>query len=577
MTMGYLPLLTNGRKGCCADPCTSIRVSCEVENSCCKKIPKTFCIKFIPDNLDDYAETSLLVDFGYYDALIGRYTITKVNGCTFRITYEQTIYGECFWRLQVHVWATEVYIGVEIFNQTYPISNNLLTCDDGYGYGYGYGGNKPCENPSFTFSTDHEGATTPGNFIIQRFDLSHAKFRRIAFSPEESEVELYEPVCGGCVKPCRYICVEYDKVIVNEDDEEILTHIKRTFIWMANHEHQAGWYSTKCDVEDSIIPLENAYEYGGGCRLAISIADLPGADFPDTRMNNSPCGIGMDVSFASVLHGTVKICCGPCSYWKTLCGSCRCACKTLCVAYDFATGPDSTTYTELNWDDENSRWGDDTFNITLEDNGCGGCQSRVTGFEEVFQITECGRGFFLFRDIDEIGVFVSAACKMCSCGGPNGCCGSAPLPYFLFADVTRDDLYTYMGGPIWPCLPMPGILNIHLVWVPLGVEERSRWEGSKDFVDNCGHTHTCTVRVSCNVSDAPGEFWAKVTLSNAIVGIFGEWEFPAIGTESCSPLVIGNSEWDNVIGTLATGPAIPTGPGDACLECPQGLNLRVVE
>jgi len=103
------------------------------------------------------------------------------------------------------------------------------------------------------------------------------------------------------------------------------------------------------------------------------------------------------------------------------CGSCECACKVLCVAYNLG---DHITRDELEWDPETHSWGDIEL---VRDEETGGCVVLVDGFDPI-PITVCdqGIGFFGRNDIDQA---VAGRCKTCgTCDDVCiGCC--FPLEY----------------------------------------------------------------------------------------------------------------------------------------------------
>lgn len=538
---------------CCCDPCYLIRVAC-TSLKCCRCIPKTLCLKFTPDNPVVCNTISILADFGgenapYYDLSIDRYTV-RVQLMWEGYPNEE----ECFWRVSVYE-INPVNHAETLINETdYPIVYSHVTCDDPYAVAVGEA--QTCQNPRFTITGLEElFHSCTGTFTIERYEQQRTPFRKVSFSPPTSEQSVSPSPCAGRLKVCSHICVRYYV------GGEI---VSRDFAWV---EADGLWRRG----DDTIGLTEDSY---GRCVFVPSITGL-GAIDPADLVVTTPIGVGMLFEVTSPHY--LAISCNPCECWRRICGNCRCVCKTLCIGRSDGT-IGGTVYEELAWDETLGGWGDESYFVSLEDDGNGGCQVRVPGYYDPFPVDSCGRGISFFSEQDINGVFVSGACKACTCGRPVGCCGAIPLPVVLYADVTSRPYTEYDTAHVYECF---SALAVPLIYVPLGVEEDLRWQGHFTIVDDCGRTIYGTVRASCTGGNAgddgagTGGFTGIVRLqytNDVGVIVSSETQFASIFVTDCTPLMVGDETWDDQGGTgdidqIAIG----------CVECSYGISLRVSE
>lgn len=158
--------------GCCCDLCNEDRLVCD---KCCKCVPKAFCAKFTPNDLDDCGERSAYMERKEsYDAE-NDYTLSTYAGLGVVITLEYDSYeGSCFW----HVVSED-----NDFDERYPIRD------------YGFG----CRAPEF--SVPVIDPYCPGTITITRYELEKAPF------VQEYGDECWDFYCGNCRCACKTLCV----------------------------------------------------------------------------------------------------------------------------------------------------------------------------------------------------------------------------------------------------------------------------------------------------------------------------------------------------------------------------------
>lgn len=514
------------------------------------------CLKFTPNDTNICNEISVLGDWGgegapYYDLGIGSYLVRL------ELVWElyQNIGLEdkdksCVWRVSL-IYVNPVNHEAFLISATdYEIAYSYVTCDDPYGDAVG--DSQTCQNPYFTFTELIPFEGCEGVFTISRYEMERVPFRKVTFEPPTSEQDIYPSPCAERLKVCTHVCVRY---YIGDD------LVSRDFKWS----DEAGVWQRG---SDTIGLSENSY---GLCVISPNIAGLGVIDQEDLIVR-TPIGVGL--LFETTGSTYLAISCNPCECWKRICGNCRCICKTLCVAHSDGS-VEGTVYEELAWDDARGGWGDYNYFIGLEDNGYGGCQVRVPDYDDPIQVYECGRGLAFFQERSDVGKFVSAGCKACTCGRPAGCCGDIPLPAILYADVTSRPYDEYDTAHVHPCF---NALSVPLFYIPHGVQEELIWMGYFNVDNGCG-VQRFRITLYCLGGDTGpygeglGEFRATIT---AILGISsGEVLFPSLIVTDCSPFMVGDDSW-GVIGGMGL-PGIGGPEFSACIECSYGISLRVVE
>lgn len=371
---------------CCCDVCKHDRIFCD--GDCCRCVPNILCAVFTPDTPSSTCfEVGTRLGTEENDAGMYSGSLRNIAGKGVDTEIEVTLVkldDVCYWRVQIDDFEID---------ETFEIDHDTVTCRDP------------------VFDIDVDTGTCAGTIHIERYDLLKVPFRSM-----DQEITEEAFTCGECDVVCSLLCVKYE--LEGESIREEFEWNSLTSRW----EHG----------DDYITPTTNG---DGDCEVAIHIEAL-GDVFDPVVIEN--CGIGTSETpglIFSTTGGEVTGSCNVCTCWRYICGTCRCACDVLCVVRQSGFG--IPVYSELAWDDENSRWGDDTFNIGLgRDGETGDCVLLVDGFDPV-PTDSCGTGVNFSLEDDD-GNRVIGHCKACTCFVlPAECCGTDlyQLPLFLVAEV----------------------------------------------------------------------------------------------------------------------------------------------
>lgn len=491
--------------GCCCDPCLTDHIDCL--GNCCRCVPRVFEVIFTPNVGSQCSRFALFMHHGnngsYSASLDGLFGTS--DALLLLSLYRDEYLDECYWRLSIFDLGIDDYIYID---RTYVT----------------------CQSPVFTL--DITTTYCSGTLSIARYDLEKVPFigTHSTLDPIEesittpcSESQEYEwypaPVfdwlavapfapgtccrtsapaipadvttpgqrvtvtctsstgqCGSCSSVCNRLCVQYTFGGVLVRKEFSWDAAGRRWIYSLNH------------IDDVILLQEDEY---GICHMVFDIDELTAAGHTFQQYEPVECAIGMDFQILSDTHSILlSVSCNQCTCWDYICGSCRCACNTLCLLI-YRNGV--LQLLELPWyfdtTTNGAGWSDGYNTVELyKDVYTNECQVILDGFDAV-TLTSCGDEI-QFSVSNDLGDVAFGGCKKGLCFAPPAtCCDRviADLPLMLVATIVSTELCGCAGS------------TVNLIWNPFA----EWWQGTGSL-GGCYYDSEIKITVSCGGTSLVG-------------------------------------------------------------------------
>lgn len=465
---------------CCCDPCRhAFQNVCD--KNCCRCIPKFICLIFTPDagqgtvynckakSWKLFAE-DLLAHGDVPNRRMYQTGIPDVGKVVISVGTLETDESVCTWRLEVPDRG--------IYEETVIDHRGAVHC---------------LAPPTFHIPDVNITSTDPFGVVHDcHGSISSAAYvqRKVPFrrrTDDYGKTELSEVACGACVEVCNVLCVKRN----DATEESGFSRVEFGY-------SDGKWTSD----DDDYFTL---VEVDGSCYLHLDGMDIGDLSGSLMEINPEQCSLGMNLSAKSG-PDWIKISCNQCQCWDYICGTCRCACHTLCVLR--ATNG-ALTKEVLQWDPTQLWWGDDESHIDLLPDDDGDCVAAALDFKQPARVNnDCGEGI-IFAMADDpsdqiLGGYQKslwAWCVGCTGDCEDGTCLEAcdNVAQVIYATVTGKYNRVEGEGEVEIVCMGPAEIAMGLVFVGNEAAGEWRWVGAGPITcTETGDTKLMSINISCD-------------------------------------------------------------------------------